>query len=310
MNSNLHIVFDTNIIKKTSDIDYRRFELNETFTIVHDFIVGNRLENIKLYIPQICLDELLIQYAEGYKKIKEEIELNFDTISAKANVINWRVEIEKNDDFNFKDYLSRITDFATRYIENFSSAILIPNCKNECMPSIIRKALDRQKPFFKGKYGKKEFSDAGFKDVVFIESIKEFFCDNTDEIMIFTGDDIINEINVKKEFVGKTITIKKFDRGVEIKNMLCDKFEITDLSQQYDFCSSSYYTEVIENDLKCKVVNPVVSIEKEENEYTYYRIETIIEKGCKTIPIYVKINEVNDFDEAQLQDTCEVIYTW
>ena len=307
---NLNIVFDTNTIKLVNDVNYARFEMSKTFTILHEFVKNNNIDNINIFIPQICIDELLVQYSEEYKIEKKEFEKTYNDLYLRAEKLNWNLNLIKLDDLNYKDYLDKITKLSYEYLEEYNLTQIIPNCNNECLPLIIKRSLDRIKPFFDGKCSKKPFSDAGFKDAIFIESIKQFFTENNDEIIIITSDKVISEINVYKEFEAKNVRIMKFDLGIELVNFLCDKLKIDDCSKQYSFCKDSYYIETLENDLRCKVVDSVIRIEKIEDEYTYYKVETIIEKNNLLKSIYVKLDEINNFDEAQIKETGEVIYTW
>ncbi len=310
MKGNINIVFDTNSIKKINDIDYNLFEFNKTFLITDAFITGNNIENIHLYIPQICIEELLIQYAEEYKSCKDIVDKQFDELIVETSKLGWDLTISKNDDLNFNDYHKKMKLFSDEYIEKYQNLKIINNCSEKKFSEVINRAMFRKKPFFSGRYRQKDFSDAGFKDVIFLESIKEYFQNHNEEIIIITGDEMLLSINTFKEFNSEKVQILKFEKGDELKEYLCQKLDIVDLSEQYLFCKDQYFIENIEKVLNCKIINSAINIDKKEEDYIFYEVECLIERNESRENIYVRLDEVFNFDEILSKDTGESIHIW
>ena len=312
MANNLHIIYDTNVLEKNSNTDYSNFVLSENFVNVYEFIKWNKIDNVKLYTPKICIEEIISHYCKNYRNSKKTAEDHSIDLQDMAKCFGWEIIIDKTKDITVKEYLKEIKEQSTILIENLNNFVVIPHCNNDKLPKIIDRAIKKKLPFFGGGGGSKEYSDAGFKDVVFLESIKEFFIDSKDELWILSNDKNLREINMLIEFNGKTAEFKCCDNGNNFIKILCEKLDVIDFTQQYKFCHDPYYSQRIEKELGCKVLNPVVNIKEITGDYTCYEIETEIDygDGDGTKNVLVRITKDNEFDEILDKITGEVIATW
>lgn len=314
ISNKIFVVFDTNIIKLLNP-NLKEFSFGRTYNIFEDFVINNELNNIKICVPKIVIEELITQYIEEYKNIKQKVKTEFDKIEQEANQIGWNINLEKEFDKENKDYVEYIKKKAYEYITVHKKLTVIDFPSNEKMTKIIDRSIRKKKPFFKGKYKQKSFSDAGFKDVIFIESIIEFSEKEKGRFLILTKDNFVQEIDVQNEFECDC-EIKNFDEGKKIINYFENKYSIQEISKYKKFIKTDYYQkeieEVLEKVLKTKKIEILTEEIKinENNENTFVEIIVAVLVNNEKSKIIVILSEEKDFIEIKKFDTGEVIWEW
>ncbi|PER97015.1 hypothetical protein CN500_11265 [Bacillus cereus] len=308
----LYIFLDTNIVKN-HNTNLTKFEFNKTYHVLKRYIVENQVGNVKVIIPQIVIEELITQYITKYKENVNKIHQEIIKIQEISDTIDWKIEINKNFTKDFKEYIGFINSEVDRFLEEekgFLEIVSFPN--NEKLGKIIKRSIRKSKPFFGGKHKSKEFSDAGFKDVIFLESIIEYFEQNNGEYLIVTKDECFKEINLDVEINGVNGSLVDKDTGRDIVNILVEKFGIEDLSEYRIFASNDYYIAGIEAALGCKVLGEPLSInryEDEDEEVSYIEIFNLVERDGKNITIITRISDEREFVEI-LNEDMEVMHEW
>ncbi|QFQ28491.1 MULTISPECIES: PIN domain-containing protein [Bacillus cereus group] len=308
----LYIFLDTNILKD-HNTSLTKFEFNKTYYVLKKYIVENKVENVKVIVPQIVIEELITQYIAKYKETVKKIHQEIENIQDISDKIDWKIEINKNFTKDFKEYVEFIKSEVDKFLEeekDFLEIVSFP--KNEKLGKIIKRSIRKRKPFFGGKHNRKEFSDAGFKDVIFLESIVEYFEQNNGEYIIVTKDDYFKEINLDMEIVGMNGSLVDKDTGKEIVNILVERFGIEDLSEYMIFARNGYYISGIETALGCKVLGEPLSIsryEVEGEEVSYIEIYNLVERDDENITIITRISDEREFVEILNEDK-EVMYEW
>ncbi|MFD5174093.1 hypothetical protein, partial [Bacillus mycoides] len=214
----------------------------------------------------------------------------------------------------FRDYKDFIKSDVDRFIEEEKSFLEIVNFpRDEKLVKIIERSVKKKKPFFSGKHNKKDFSDAGFKDVVFLESIIEYLEKNNGEYLIATRDNYFKEIDLDVEINGSSGSLIDKETGKEFVGFLVEKLGIEDFSVYRKFAKSDYYKEAIEVALNCKILSDPLSVNKYENEdedEAFIEICNFIKYEDEDISIVVRISEEKDFIEILNDNKEEVMYEW
>jgi predicted nucleic acid-binding protein len=308
----VNVYFDTNIIKKHNG-KLTKFEINETYNRVKNFIEGNKLDSINFFIPEIVLEEIIEQYITEYKSLKESINNALDKLISNASRLDWNVEIINESKMKLAEYEDLIRTSVKDFFKKESSFIsVIKHCKNDKMLKIINRAIRKKKPFFSGKSQKKNFSDAGFKDVVFLESILEHMESEDCDYIIISKDNLLSEINLNEELSDKSGKIIKHDTGEDIVSYLIDRYDIKDFSELVKRVESDYFREMIENSLKGQLIEINLDLDKQEiGESTdVFKSKCKIRLNDKDKIIWVTLSDAYDFVEIIDESTQEVMFEW
>lgn len=308
---NINIFFDTNSVKKL-DGEINKFELNETYNVVKRFIIENELNNIKVFIPSIVIDELIQQYIEEYKEGQQEIDNQLAKMSVYANRLNWEIEIKKHFNYKNRDYVEYIKKEANRFIEEeqpFLNVVEYP--KETKFNKIIERAVMKKKPFFSGRSEGKKFSDAGFKDVVFLECVIDVMEKLKEDFYIISKDKFFSELNLEKEIIDCVGIVISHDTGKKIVEYFKQKLLIEDNSKYIKFVKSQYFKEKIEKATNYKMIESYVAMTKDEYDDTVYINNTsLVESDGKHKEIIVKLSEENDLIEVLEKESANIIYEW
>lgn len=206
-NSRYTIVFDTNMLGTFSSgnlkvDDFGDLSISkEVFNGLIKFLQDNKiLDNVKLAVPKIVFEELISQqiviYNESIKNFNESFNKFKRLLGQDFKFYNTE---------EYKDYLEqKAKAFAEKY-----RITIIDYPENDILPDLIRRALNKEKPFYKN--GK----DSGFKDAIIWESLIKFAKENKKQnYILFSNDSDLNCEELKEEFSKRT----KCD--LEIKNSL------------------------------------------------------------------------------------------
>lgn len=312
----LNILIDTNIIK-CIDPDLLHFSFNDTYKKLKEFIDENEYKNINIVIPKIVIEELIRQYIEDYKYKYENLDIDIDELLNKCSKIGWNIKIDKNNNMPIEEYENYIREQVGEYIKK--EKLNIVELSKENFSNIIYRAINRKLPFFSGKgtieingdkQSGKEFSDAGFKDAIFLESIIQFSKNEESTLLVLTKDNILlQELNWKNELEKENIIVKGIDQGIKLVKYICELENIKDFSEYRKFCKTEYYKDTIYNAVSKKVTEIVEIYECNEEDLDYIDIMTIVKDNNSTEKIIVRINEEKEFIEI-FNENSEVIYEW
>ncbi len=312
----LNIFMDTNIIK-CIDPDLLNFSFNDTYKKLKEFIDENEYKKINIIIPKIVIEELIKQYIDDYKYKYNNLDAEIDELLNKCSKIGWNIKINKNRNMPIQKYEIYIRKQVNEYIKR--EKINIIELPKENFNTIIYRAINKKVPFFSGKgtievngdkQSGKEFSDAGFKDAIFLESIIEFNKFKRSNILILTKDNILlQELNWKNELKRDNVIVKSIDQGIKLVKYICELENIKDFTEYRKFCKTEYYKDIIYKAINKKVIKVVEIQEYNEEDISYIDIKTSVKNGDSKEEIIVRINEEKEFIEI-LNKNSEVIYEW
>ncbi|WP_391116845.1 PIN domain-containing protein [Psychrobacillus sp. L3] len=204
MTLNTYIIFDTNTLHLGKYKDFSKYDFNKFY---HD-ILGkierhDVVNNFKLMIPQIAVDEIYKQQLEAFDKVKE----NFLEIKQKCENL-YGIEMNINPKLNYSEFLKEVKENFLKH----NDVKILPVCNENRFSKIVERALNKQAPFEGGDKGK---SDKGFKDALIWESILEFAnsIDEPCEFIFITNDKGFHAIliNEFETITGKKITFYSKD---------------------------------------------------------------------------------------------------
>lgn len=311
-----NLIFDTNVIKEING-DLTKFNINKTYYIVKEFIKNMGLTNIKIFIPRIILEELIKQYRDEYYKLTKSINDKIKDLNNSFMRVRWNVKIDKEFGLTNREYKDYIRKSCDEFIRNESGYLnIIENPSDNRMSKIIERAINKRYPFFGDEKNNKKYSDAGFKDTIFLESILERLEDLQGQCFIITQDEYLKRVNIEEELKERNITSCKckfssLSCGDDIVKELEKLLNVTDISKYIVFCRGEYYKEYIEQSFKCRVINFSEDIDvKEEEEFEFAYISTKIEKCGEEIDTVVKISDSKEFIAIYNAEDNEVLYQW
>lgn len=198
------IYMDTNILQDHFSKQKRfldGFKLSRNYYALVKYIDENALATkVNICIPQIVIEEMkehLFQDFESNKqslkdKIEEYKKIFGDLLEIECTILNSDIE-------EYKRFILGEIEALRRLPANQFSIIGYP----ECFPQMIENALKTVKPFANAKgriNGKeKDYTDAGFKDALMLESIVSHCNLELNKVILFTNDGdfegVINNTN-------------------------------------------------------------------------------------------------------------------
>ncbi len=311
------LFFDTNILYDTTE-NCTKFDFGNIYDRVKEYIKINNYDKFKIVIPRIVIEELTKHKIENFNlkndfiegKSKEKGSENFHEF---IRQLGYECKIIKNNYKNEKEYKNYIRRIRDEYVrsekENFEIAEF-SNIVN--MNTIVRCAINKKKPFFKGHYNQKEFSDAGFKDAIFIESIKKYLQFQNCDYIIFTNDKYILEININKLINNRNGEIKDIVDGDTVIQYLTDKYGLKDYSEFIKFIDSEYFDNTVNEAFNCEILKKTYGLIEDKDEYDniLYGISLRILKDNTEMEIIVYIDENKNFIEIYDKENQELIFSW
>lgn len=312
----LNIFMDTNIIK-CIDPDLLHFSFNDTYKKLKEFIDENEYKKINIIIPKIVIEELIKQYIDDYKYKYENLDSDVDELLNKCSKIGWYIKINKNNNMSVKKYETYIRKQANEYIKK--EKINVVELTKENFYNVINRSINKKLPFFSGKgtieiagdkERGKEFSDAGFKDVIFLETVIQFNKLKRSKILVLTKDNILlQKLNWKEEMKRDNIVIKGIDQGIQLVKYICDMEGIKDFSKYRKFSKTVYFKDIVYNAINKKVTKIIEIQENNEEELNYIDIISLVKGEDGKEKVIIRMNEENEFIEI-LNENSEVIYEW
>ena len=305
----INIFLDTNVLEIQNKKLFK-FEFNGIYYRLKNFVTYNNYNNFKIIIPQIVLDEMYQHYIEEYENIQKKLE-NIDDeykgIKTDLIKIGYDINIIKNRFASSNEYKKYIKlEFDKYILEEKKFLEIIPYPNQDIFYNIIERAIQKRRPFFFGGNNDKKFSDAGFKDVVILESIKEKMRKEDADYIIVTNDNILNGLNWNEEIdnkKGKSINARN---DVDIIEFICNEYELKDLSEYFEFSKTDYFIEKVKNVLEKSIIE-IIDIQLQE-----YDDEVIVKIKCRLEnkkDINVILDETKEFISI-LDENDEIIYQW
>lgn len=221
----LYIFFDTN--KLEARVDKRVFLQSVTFkndyydveNLVKDI---NLTDKIHLCIPEIAWREIAEHMRKDYCSNKKSI---MDKIKYERKMFGSLIDIEVSFPIgNISDYDVYLSQIQKEFLDNpkFIGRVVPYPKEPEVMELLIEKATHSISPFAQAK-GKKEYSDAGFKDAVIFETFVRQTKDNCLGVL-FTND---YDFDGALEKVNKD-NLKCIHDYNDLKTLIYSNFEIKD----------------------------------------------------------------------------------
>ena len=305
----VNIFLDTNVIEIQNKKLFE-FKFNNVYGRLKRFITYNGYNNFKIIIPQIVLDEIYKHYIEEYKNIQEKIDNlddGYNSIKSDLVKVGYDINIIKNRYSNVKEYEDYLKSNFNKYISQEKGYMeILPYPSQDKFYSIIERAIQKKRPFFFGGINNKKFSDAGFKDVVILESIKEKMEKENSEYIIATNDNIFNGLNWNdeiKERKGKATSAKS---DTDIIDFICKECDLRDLSEYIEFSRTEYFSEKVSNALGKSIVRIENAKFEECEDNNVVIIKCKLEDGKN---INVILDETKEFINIA-NESDEIIFQW
>ena len=172
----ISIFFDTNIIEaqfthdKINLMFHNKIVPNTLFYDITSYIKSIKIEErVNLYISSISWDEMSLHLKENHKTSKDKFSKYIEAFNkAYGDTLDLSYEFKHNSIEQYNEYLEVIKgEFLSA-----NNCNIIDYPKNvECFEQLVYKCVHKQSPFQKAKGSRKEFSDAGFKDALILETI-------------------------------------------------------------------------------------------------------------------------------------------
>lgn len=289
------IYFDTNsledylprtITAKGNNRSYMKlseFRFPSYYYDLERFIQDNNLQDkIEILIPEIVWMELEKHMLNQHKQDLENLS---SCIQEYNKIFSDLIEISyENKEKEYKRYLSGIMN---DFIENPKISAKIIRCPkdSDCITKIIHNAMYTIAPFSEAHKDKKDYSDAGFKDALIVETVLANKKDNNLTIFVSKDNDF------RKVFEGiENIIICNEDepkkRKDKIFEILSEQFLIQKEVIKKEISQNSYMLEelIAQTDLDTKL------------DYKFENFESIIE-------------EIDEEDEGHSSNVWNVIFT-
>lgn len=283
LDTKILIYFDTNILQdffnqndQDGQSNKKRFFLygfklsNKYYDLVRYIEENGLVDKVKIYIPKIVIEEMKEHLISSFKSENDSLK---NLISNYKKIFGDLLNINSEIAYNVDDYEKYIiNDMNTTIQENKLEVVEYP----ACFDSIIENSLKTIKPFSTAKRNSKEFSDAGFKDALLIESIKNH-CNIKDNFVILYSNDsdfdnVINDNNFKLCRTYEAIT-----------KYLDDIYQLSDILKVKIAIKSEYHRELLLNCAEFKY-------DKSVSNFIVDKIEEI-EEGVFSIEQRCIVNE-------------------
>ncbi len=308
----VNIFIDTNILENNNKKLYE-FKFNELYNKLKKFVKYNGYDNLKfnIIIPQIVLDELNKHYLEEYERIENKlknIDKEYNELKSDLNKLGYNFNIEKknyNNLYEYTEYLKRkFAEYLEKEKENFE---IISYPSSDKFYNIINRSIQKERPFFSGNSNGKKFSDAGFKDVIFVESIIEKMAIDNAEYIIVTNDKIVNGLDWTKEIKDRKGKATNSNTNTDVIDFICNEYGLDNKFEYIEFSQGEYFTSRVNEVMGNKTIKDIQNVKiVEDGDAIIIEVECTMNNGDNII---VSLDEVKEFlDIRDLND--EIIYQW
>lgn len=307
----VNIFLDTNILENHNKKLYE-FKFNETYNKLKKFVKYNGYNNLKfnIIIPQIVLDELRKHYIEEYERIENKlknIDKEYNELKCDLNEIGYKFNIEKNYSnlCEYTEYLKRkVDEYLIEEKENFE---IISYPSSDKFYNIIDRAVQKERPFFSGNSKGKKFSDAGFKDVIFVESVAEKMKIENAEYIIVTNDNIVNGLNWEEEIRDRKGKSTNSNTNMDIIDFICNEYELENKFEYIEFAQGEYFTSRVNEVMGGSVIKGIQDVKiVEDGDAIIIEVVCVVDSGRNII---VSLDEIKEFMDIRNSND-EIIYQW
>ena len=289
MSREISIFLDTNVIqsffdgKNGASVFLDSLGIRSDFHDLAKFIDENDLSNkVEICIPEIVVLEMKQHMKDGFLKQRQKLQDHLkEHKKVFGNIIDLSAIEIKYDLEQYSDYVVSLFDDFFSTPKNFAKQIPYPR-QEPIIDTLISKAIAGERPFFTGKIGAKNHSDAGFKDSVIAETIFEYHrvCGRLCILVTHDSDfsrEFENKITDSSEFVlfpsvGATI------------DALADYYEISPQAHLVrEFTVNTYWHEYLLNEAGVKL----------DGSVTDYQVENVslVEDNVFLIKMSFLVNE-------------------
>lgn len=299
----LSIIFDTNALEtRTKDeiaFLYDWKASNEFYNVVN-FVKENNFEHkVRFCIPDIVLLEIKQHFLKGYESQIDSLKSNIENFKSKFGSL---VDINYIYNIDIDMYEEHVDSFTNSFLSKYNCEILESPKEIDVFNNIVDKAIKSKKPFVKGKINGKEFSDAGFKDALIVETILNnnkklrssiFMTNDNDFTNVFTpsknnvsilstSKDIIEYISEKFKLSNEELYKSKIENEEYYKSIILDSIGVIN-----DKSLTKYKVNSIKMDENENYEISIICISNETN----YLINTVFDPASNE---FLSIENVNE----------------
>ncbi len=221
-----YIYFDTNTLEcrhSGKSLYLSQFTVNPLFYEIEDMIRNMKLnDKVDICIPDVVWYELQEHLVNHFKSEKKSMEAKIDAFRKSFGNLA-EVSLEFKDCLTESEYFEYVNEIAKDFLSNPRvNASIIPCPKDEeTINHIIQKAIHSTRPFRTAKSGRKEYTDAGFKDALIFNTIVTH-TQNHLGIFISSDNDFSELFNDQE-----TNNLKRCSSAKEVQRILSQAFNVT-----------------------------------------------------------------------------------
>ncbi len=271
MYDNIYIYFDTNAIETRvgKKLFVSQIRLSRLYYEIEKLIKDLQLEKqVHICIPEVAWLEMLEHMKMCYKSEKQSM---MEKISEIKKLFGDLVDIDiqfalAEEESSYNSFIKKLESEMLEDSKFLAEIIPFPKDKRT-MQVLFEKATQSISPFTKARKGKKEYSDAGFKDALIFETMVHH---------TKNGMGILATEDIDYEGVFKCAQIDNFrciETVEELKTILLENYNIMD-------------TRYLESQIQ-------------ENEYLFERILEESGIGVQCNYIYEGMEEIRETDMGQ-----------
>lgn len=285
----LHIFFDTNVMGNYKGDTLKELSGTSFGACFENFIkyvqqMGIQ-DKVKIYVPEIVVNELHVQLHKLFKEKKAEIETVFKGYKDIFGTLLKEYALPSIYKLTIKQLKANIQTI-------YNDVIFIDTPKDKIFwGKILSKSFTAQPPFFKIEKtnSRKGCSDAGFKDAVIWETIRSLEIPPNDIFIIVTNDGDFNNV---AEFQTQSKKYKKFSEYSSLVSFVTEACEtrkeyIIKRRFESDFKGDQYLMNIYIRE-KLAFLRPIESLEVVDDSLEVIVDEDGLEKHKVTIKIKCK----------------------
>lgn len=220
-----YIYFDTNILEcrhSGKSLYLSQFIVNPLYYEIEDLIRTMGLsDKVEICIPEIVWLELQEHLVSHFKSEKSSMESKINAFCKSfGNLVE--ISCEFKDCVNEAEYTDYAKHIAQSFLDNprVNARIISTPKGEETIQQIIGQAINSVPPFHKAKSGSKEYTDAGFKDVMIYNTI---FMHTGHQLGILISHDNDFSETFKNMHTGN---LKKCNDAKEVQIILSQEFNV------------------------------------------------------------------------------------
>ncbi len=219
-----YIFFDTNSLEcrhSGNSLFLSRITISPLYYEIERLILDlNLKEKIQICIPEIVWLEIKEHLKSHFKSEKDSIHNKIESYKKSfGDLIEFTCDFKEFNDFsNFENHLTVITD---DFINNSNITNIVPYPRDEAtIVALVNKAVCSINPFRKASSGRKQYTDAGFKDALLLDTV---FQHTGDQLGILITNDQDFDLSYIKN---SNHDIRICNKAKEVESILAEEFNI------------------------------------------------------------------------------------